>query len=321
MNHAIQTIQPHLDDAFTIPIASHMPPYCRADSLILQKGSIHAMIGPSGVGKTTIIKACLGWCAGQGIVVSYFSQDSILHHNKTVYEHMALLFCLQAKTIPHERITNILQDVGLLEIAHYCAKQLSKGMQQRLQLAMILAQDQALYFLDEPFSSQDRVMRQHLYTLIHKYCADKTVVIATHCTQDLALLCENTIQVQNMNGNLTMTYASVIESNINQAIRQPIHNAAPEPFHIQVRYNMKSYITGTSRLVMIRLGIVGGIMLAWALAIKLNHIPTYVFPSPWDVLMYFKDHGHVLLYHTLDSLWPLFFGGVFATVTSSILGL
>jgi len=281
--------------------------------LFLGRGLITVLLGASGVGKSTLINACIEECIDQQLDFACQNQHTTLLHHKTVLCNIKLPFKLLGKSVPRLRLLQVLKDVSLYNHRYKKISQLSKGMQQRLQLAMTILQDVPIYFLDEPFSSQDAKMRQNLYRVIQKHCADKTLLIVTHCDQDLPLLTGTVLHLVKAQGTLSiiqkppqkMQYAKQVE------IQRECH---PEEQYKQQADKIPT-------VILYRTFILGVIFLFWALMIQAFSVPSYIIPKPFDVISAFYENWSTLAYHTFHSILPLVSGMMIASLFSTILAL
>ena len=176
--------------------------------LKISDGEIFGLLGPSGAGKTTLIKILTGQLeADNGTVIVLDKEVSKLtgEDNKNigimmdqfgVYERLSCYDNLKVFAdiygIKKEKIMETLEMVGLKDDAKTSASNLSKGMRARLCLASVFMHSPKLIFLDEPTSGLDpQTMRQ-----IHKLILDKkkqgcTIFLTTHNMEEAASLCDN----------------------------------------------------------------------------------------------------------------------------------
>jgi len=152
-------------------------------SLQLERGHIGCLLGASGCGKTTVLRAIAGFeplCAGtirlDGAVLSsqdaqvpperrrvgMMFQDYALFPHLTVGENVGFGLRRQAKSTRRARVQEMLNVVGLRDAHDRYPHELSGGQQQRVALARALAPAPELLLLDEPFSNLDVDTRERL---------------------------------------------------------------------------------------------------------------------------------------------------------------
>ena len=172
-------------------------------SLSLEAGQIGVLIGPSGCGKTSLLRAIAGLenvAAGQiqlsDRVVSQKGfteapekrrmgmvfQDYALFPHLNVADNIAFGLHGLSKSLQVQRILEVLQLVGLEEVAKRYPHELSGGQQQRVALARALAPQPELLLLDEPFSNLDVDLRERLALEIRAIlkAANATALFVTH---------------------------------------------------------------------------------------------------------------------------------------------
>ncbi|MBP3917727.1 MAG: ABC transporter ATP-binding protein [Clostridia bacterium] len=165
----------------------------------VQRGEIFGLLGQTGAGKTTLIKILTGQLppdagsatrdssASIGIMMDAFG----VYERLSVYENLKIYAALYGTVHPKEKITDILEKVGLSEAKKTAAAKLSKGMQSRLRLARVLLRDPDILFLDEPTSGLDPAtadcIRQILYTEKKR---GKTIFLVTHTMSEAESLCD-----------------------------------------------------------------------------------------------------------------------------------
>lgn len=172
-------------------------------SLTLARGEIGVLVGPSGCGKSSLLRAVAGLeavSAGriliEGQVVSETGhmvapearrvgmvfQDFALFPHMTVERNVAYGLHRLPRLDRERRVNEVLDLVGLSELAQRHPHQLSGGQQQRVALARALAPKPELLLLDEPFSSLDVELRQRLAHDLRTIlkAAGATVLMVTH---------------------------------------------------------------------------------------------------------------------------------------------
>lgn len=171
-------------------------------------GEIFGLLGPSGAGKTTLIKILTGqleFDAGT-INVMNKSVDSLTGLDKKnigimmdqfgVYERLScydnLMIFADIYGVSHSKIKEVLTRVGLESDAKTPASKLSKGMRARLSLARVFMHSPKLIFLDEPTSGLDPQTMNQIHKLILEKKRDGcTIFLTTHNMEEAFKLCDN----------------------------------------------------------------------------------------------------------------------------------
>ncbi|MDF0749491.1 ATP-binding cassette domain-containing protein [Marinobacter sp. 71-i] len=135
----------------------------------IERGDRICLLGPSGIGKTTLLNAIAGLdktippkaiIGRDKLRVGYLFQEHRLLPWRTLNANLQLAGATTAEADDH------LASVGLKDYSHYLPDQLSLGMARRAALARCLAVKPDLLLLDEPFASLDPVMAGELKALI-----------------------------------------------------------------------------------------------------------------------------------------------------------
>lgn len=160
--------------------------------LSLVSGGWTCLLGPSGVGKTTVLRLLAGLDThggftgeitsetGQVPACAYMAQQDLLLPWLNVLENVCLGARLRGEVPDHETPKALISKVGLSEHVEKVPAQLSGGMRQRAALARTLMEDRAIVLLDEPFSALDARTRAEMQELAHTTLAGKTVLLVTH---------------------------------------------------------------------------------------------------------------------------------------------
>ncbi len=177
-------------------------------------GQLLALVGPSGAGKTSILRAIAGLLKPhEGLItcnnavwqdsstdinlspqqrrVGMVFQDYALFPHLSVADNLRLALPEQAKSNT-SRIDDLLQQVNLHGLADRYPSQLSGGQQQRVALARALAREPQVLLLDEPFSAVDKVTRRKLYLELHSLRRQLSmpIVLVTHDLDEAAMLAD-----------------------------------------------------------------------------------------------------------------------------------
>jgi putative hydroxymethylpyrimidine transport system ATP-binding protein len=155
-------------------------------------GQLTALLGPSGVGKTTLLRAAAGLEAPeQGAVaaddgaklagrVAYMGQQDLLMPWLSVCANVMLGARLRGERPDRERAFALLDEVGLAAQAGALPETLSGGMRQRAALARTLYEDRPVVLMDEPFSALDAITRARVQDLAARLLEGRTVLLVTH---------------------------------------------------------------------------------------------------------------------------------------------
>ena len=178
-------------------------------SLAVAPGSICGLLGPNGAGKTTSIRMIMDIIApdagevrlfgrprrrGDLQRVGYLPEERGLYRKMTVIDQLLFLARLHGarkrQILPE--IQRWLGKVGLAEWAHKKVEELSKGMQQKIQLIGTVLHEPDLLVLDEPFSGLDPINQELFKELLAEYRSKgKAVLFSTHVMEQAEKLCDS----------------------------------------------------------------------------------------------------------------------------------
>jgi ABC-2 type transport system ATP-binding protein len=169
-------------------------------TMTVAPGTIVGVVGPSGAGKTTLIRLMTGALTPTAGDVDVLGQDPRRFSRKTRQKigYMPQLFTLYPDLSAAEnvdfvaslyglvwyrrwrRVREVLRFVGLWEARGRRTSRLSGGMQRRLELACALVHDPAMLFLDEPTAGVDPILRERIWAELHRLRdAGRTLLITT----------------------------------------------------------------------------------------------------------------------------------------------
>ncbi len=163
-------------------------------NLAIERGSILALLGPNGAGKSTLFSCLLGLARPTGGTIriegrplktsdrsrfGYVAERIALYPQRTVRENG--LFFAALKNQGSSELERQLKRVGLFAVQDRAVRQLSKGMLQRLGLAIVLCGQPEVLVLDEPFNGLDPALLDGLSRiLLEENARGATLLISTH---------------------------------------------------------------------------------------------------------------------------------------------
>jgi len=173
-------------------------------SFDLSPGQVTGLLGPSGGGKTTLMRALVGVQRGiTGTVtvlglpagspplrsrVGYLTQAPAVYGDLTVAENLRYFAALQP--VPRTRVEEVVDQVDLRPQHDQLVNSLSGGQQARVSLATALLGSPELLVLDEPTVGLDPVLRRDLWTLFHALAEAGTTVLVSSHVMDEASRCD-----------------------------------------------------------------------------------------------------------------------------------
>ncbi|MBO4853815.1 MAG: ABC transporter ATP-binding protein [Oscillospiraceae bacterium] len=185
---------------------------CDDVSFHLDDGSITVLLGPNGAGKSTIMKAIIGFLRYKGDIrvcgmshktleakriLGYIPEMPALYPNLTVAEHMEFLARAYRLTDYKMRIDQLLERFELQDKRKKFGDELSKGMQQKLNICMGLLPQPKMLLLDEPMIGLDPHAIKELKTVIEEMRqAGNTLLVSTHIIDSVDMLWDRTLIMQ-----------------------------------------------------------------------------------------------------------------------------
>ncbi|HWQ78172.1 MAG TPA: ATP-binding cassette domain-containing protein [Anaerovoracaceae bacterium] len=162
-------------------------------NLRLEENEIYCLMGPSGMGKTTLLRILLGLetvDAGvvegikQGEISAMFQEDRLCKALSPV-ENVALV-C--SGKVDRKKIRENLEEILPAECLKQPVAELSGGMKRRVALARAINYPSKLILLDEPFTGLDKGTKREVITYLLKMRGNRILLAATHGEEDVTFL-------------------------------------------------------------------------------------------------------------------------------------
>ena len=181
-------------------------------SFAVERGELFGLLGPNGAGKTTSIRVIMDILQpdeGQVTIldrppgkakdrVGYLPEERGLYRDLKVLDTLVYLGELKGlpRSAARERAMALLERVRLDDWAERKVKDLSRGMQQRLQFIASLIHDPDVMILDEPFQGLDPVNTERLKEFVDElHESGKTIVLSTHQMNLVEALCDRILLI------------------------------------------------------------------------------------------------------------------------------
>ena len=185
---------------------------CDDVSFRLEPGSVTVLLGPNGAGKSTLMKSIIGFLRYDGEItvdgqpnktaqarklLGYIPEMPALYPNLTVSEHMEFLARAYKLKDYKGRIDTLLERYELNDKRKKFGDELSKGMQQKLNLCLVLLPDPEVLLLDEPMIGLDPHAIKQLKESIEQMRGEgKTLLVSTHIIDSVDMLWDRTLIMQ-----------------------------------------------------------------------------------------------------------------------------
>ena len=185
---------------------------CNDVSFTLDPGSVTVLLGPNGAGKSTLMKAVIGFLRYQGDItvagipnkttdarrlLGYIPEMPALYPNLTVSEHME--FLARAYKLENYKpwMEELLDRFELTDKRKKFGDELSKGMQQKLNICLGLLPKPKMLLLDEPMIGLDPHAIKELKGMIEEMRqAGCTILVSTHIIDSVDMLWDRTLIMQ-----------------------------------------------------------------------------------------------------------------------------
>lgn len=176
--------------------------------LTINEGEIVALIGPNGAGKSTTLEMTIGLRIPDSGTISFGFEHHLQHigvqlqttpffRGLTTAENLTLFAHFYGVRLSKQQVTELLARCGLSEVVRTEAARLSGGQQKRLAIAMTLAHNPRLIFLDEPTAALDPQARHDIRQLIRSLSQTNgtTVVFSSHDMEEVNKLAHRIILI------------------------------------------------------------------------------------------------------------------------------
>ncbi|KAL2914225.1 hypothetical protein HK105_206322 [Polyrhizophydium stewartii] len=189
-------------------VSKHDKVAVRNSCFTVEEGTLLALLGQNGAGKSTTISVLSGLTpatSGDALIydlsvryniqrirriMGICPQHDILFDDLTAREHIELYAGL--KGVPHEQLKTLIEErlyaVRLHTVADVRAGTYSGGMKRRLSLVISTIGDPKIIFMDEPTTGMDPVNRRHVWSFIEKFKRGRVVILTTHSMEEADVL-------------------------------------------------------------------------------------------------------------------------------------
>lgn len=184
-------------------------------SFTASPGQVTGFLGPNGAGKTTTMRILTGFMpptSGKAIVaghdvfdnsmevrkrVGYLPENVPLYRDMTALNYLMYIGEIRGIKNRKERAYEVLERVRLTDRANSRIRTLSKGMRQRVGVAMALIHDPEVLILDEPTIGLDPFQVLELRDLVKELGREHTVLFSTHILSEAEQVCDNVVIINN----------------------------------------------------------------------------------------------------------------------------
>jgi ABC-2 type transport system ATP-binding protein len=180
-------------------------------SFRVEPGRVTGFLGPNGAGKSTTMRLILGLdrpLAGRATIngqryadladplrtVGALLEAKAMHPGRSAYSH--LLFLAQTQGLPSRRVDEVLDLVGLRDVARKRVRGYSLGMSQRVGIAAAMLGDPSVLLLDEPVNGLDPEGILWVRNLMKSLAAEKrTIFVSSHLMNEMAVTADHLIVI------------------------------------------------------------------------------------------------------------------------------
>ena len=206
-------------------------------SFEVRAGEIFGLLGANGSGKTTTLRALLGFYTSTGgellidgkpynpedtsVTIGYLPEERGLYRKETVIDNMVYFGELKGLKDPLGWSMRYLKRVKLDDKANQKLEKLSGGQQQKVQLGVTIMNDPKLLILDEPTKGFDPMNRRLLMEIIeeaHKKGA--AIIMITHYMDEVEKLCDRALLLKDGVAHAYGTIAEIKKAHKNKSLEQ-----------------------------------------------------------------------------------------------------
>lgn len=233
-------------------------------SLTINGGEVLGLLGPNGAGKTTLIRMIVGLIDITKGQISVCGKDVETEHKEALENIGAIVenpemypffsgqknleyFARMHTNVSKEKISELVDFVGLTDRINDKVKDYSLGMKQRLGIAQALMNDPKVLILDEPTNGLDPAGMQELRRHIRMLAKEKnvTVIVSSHLLSEIELMCDRIAIIKQ--GEL------IAVENVKEETKQRYHLNVSEPDKahalLQTHYDLASQLAQDSLLL------------------------------------------------------------------------
>ncbi|MEP6696100.1 MAG: ATP-binding cassette domain-containing protein [Pseudonocardiales bacterium] len=194
-------------------LSKHFGPVKAVDNLsfTVHPGRVTGFLGPNGAGKSTTMRVILGLdrpnngtatIGGRAYrdlpaplrVVGALLEAKAVHSGRSAYNHLLVL--AQTQDLPRRRVDEVIELIGLTEVARKRAGNFSLGMGQRLGLAAALLGDPQVLVLDEPVNGLDPEGIRWIRGLMkHLASQGRTVFVSSHLMNEMSVTADHLVVI------------------------------------------------------------------------------------------------------------------------------
>lgn len=184
-------------------------------SLQIPSGQVLGLLGPNGAGKSTLMRLISGYLPPtSGYIevcdfdvdnypietkkrIGYLPESNPLPEEMYIREYFKFVGGLYNLDHIVDKVSEVMELVGLVPEAHKKIGQLSKGYRQRVGLAASIIHEPEVLILDEPTSGLDPNQLVEIRALIRSIGKERTVMLSTHIMQEVEAMCDRVVLIRN----------------------------------------------------------------------------------------------------------------------------